>query len=93
VEGGEETLVLDQPRAGYWGYWAMVEEGIYFVNVGVETAAHRIRLSHRNPLCRLRHQRGRSELAPHYYGNFRRCSAELVERWAMDLFRFQADRR
>ena len=32
VEGGEETLVLDQPAAGYWGYWAVVDEGIYFVN-------------------------------------------------------------
>jgi Tol biopolymer transport system component len=32
VEGGEETLVLDQPKAGYWGYWAVVDEGIYFVN-------------------------------------------------------------
>ena len=32
VEGGEETRVLDQPGAGYWGYWAVVDEGIYFVN-------------------------------------------------------------
>jgi Tol biopolymer transport system component len=30
VAGGEEKLVLDHHRAGYWRYWAVVEEGIYF---------------------------------------------------------------
>ncbi len=33
VEGGEETLVLDLLQPGFWGYWAVVEEGIYFLNV------------------------------------------------------------
>jgi Tol biopolymer transport system component len=33
VEGGEETPVVDQPKLGYWGYWAVVSEGIYFVNL------------------------------------------------------------
>ena len=33
VEGGEETLVLDQPGAGDWGSWALVESGIYFINL------------------------------------------------------------
>lgn len=33
VEGGEETLVLDLLQPGLWGYWAVVEEGIYFLNV------------------------------------------------------------
>jgi Tol biopolymer transport system component len=37
VEGGEETQVLDQPKAGYWGYWALVDDGIYFVNVAVKS--------------------------------------------------------
>ena len=32
VEGGEETLVLDRLQPGLWGYWAVVEEGIYFLN-------------------------------------------------------------
>jgi len=36
VEGGEETPVLDQPRLGYWGYWAVVDRGIYFVNTEVK---------------------------------------------------------
>ncbi len=35
VEGGEETQVLDQPKAGYWGYWAVVDGGIYFVDATV----------------------------------------------------------
>ena len=32
VEGGEETLVLSQPEAAYWGYWAVVSEGLYYLN-------------------------------------------------------------
>jgi Tol biopolymer transport system component len=35
VEGGEEIPVLDQPKLGYWGYWAVVDGGIYFVNLEV----------------------------------------------------------
>jgi len=30
VAGGEETLALDHHRAGYWRYWTVVEQGIYF---------------------------------------------------------------
>jgi Tol biopolymer transport system component len=30
VAGGEESFVLDHHRAGYWRYWAVVEQGIYF---------------------------------------------------------------
>jgi Tol biopolymer transport system component/serine/threonine protein kinase len=33
VEGGEEYLVLKQLRPGFWGNWAMVDQGIYFVNL------------------------------------------------------------
>jgi Tol biopolymer transport system component len=32
VNGGEEAPVLDFPKASFWGYWALVETGIYFVN-------------------------------------------------------------
>jgi Tol biopolymer transport system component/DNA-binding winged helix-turn-helix (wHTH) protein len=40
VNGGEEVQVLDFPKAGFWGYWALVETGIYFVNsVSVRHAA------------------------------------------------------
>jgi serine/threonine protein kinase/Tol biopolymer transport system component len=35
VDGGEETQVLDQPGAGWWGYWALVDGGIYYVNTEV----------------------------------------------------------
>ncbi len=37
VNGGDETQVLDQPKAGYWGYWAVVDSGIYFVNAEVRS--------------------------------------------------------
>ena len=30
VGGGEEASVLDQPSPGYWGYWALAANGIYF---------------------------------------------------------------
>jgi Tol biopolymer transport system component len=33
VDGGEEIPVLDQPRAGCWGYWALVDAGIYYINI------------------------------------------------------------
>ncbi len=36
VEGGEEAPVLDHPKLGYWGCWAVVNEGIYFINVEVK---------------------------------------------------------
>jgi len=33
VEGGEEeSLVLDQLKPREWGYWAVAEGGIYFIN-------------------------------------------------------------
>jgi Tol biopolymer transport system component len=31
VEGGEETLVLNTHKAGYWSAWTVVEQGIYFL--------------------------------------------------------------
>jgi Tol biopolymer transport system component len=32
VNGGEEAPVLEFPKAGYWGYWAIVDTGIYYVD-------------------------------------------------------------
>jgi Tol biopolymer transport system component len=32
VSGGDEEQVLELPKAGLWGYWAVVETGIFFVN-------------------------------------------------------------
>jgi Tol biopolymer transport system component len=34
--GGEETLVLDQPTAGFYGYWDLGEKGIYYYNSGTK---------------------------------------------------------
>jgi hypothetical protein len=36
-DGGEEAPVLDQPKVGWWGYWALVDEGIYYVNTEVSS--------------------------------------------------------
>ena len=36
VQGGEETLVLDRLQPGLWGYWAVSEQGIYFLNSKAE---------------------------------------------------------
>ena len=30
--GGEETEVLPSLEAGYWGYWALVDDGIYYLD-------------------------------------------------------------
>jgi Tol biopolymer transport system component len=35
-EGGDETPVLDLPEAGYWGYWALADDGIYYVNTAAK---------------------------------------------------------
>jgi Tol biopolymer transport system component/DNA-binding winged helix-turn-helix (wHTH) protein len=35
--GGPEIRILDVPRAGYWGYWAPVRHGIYFVQAHGES--------------------------------------------------------
>ena len=32
VDGGEEAQVLEFPKVKYWGYWALTDKGIYFVN-------------------------------------------------------------
>ena len=32
VEGGEESLVLNQLKPREWGYWAVTDRGIYFIN-------------------------------------------------------------
>ena len=31
VSGGEATRILDQPVAGYWAYWAVTRNGIFFL--------------------------------------------------------------
>ena len=38
VEGGEETLVLDEHKAGNWRHWAVGDKGIYFATA--EVPAH-----------------------------------------------------
>lgn len=32
TNGGEETEVIGSLEAGYWGYWAVVEKGIYYLD-------------------------------------------------------------
>jgi Tol biopolymer transport system component/DNA-binding winged helix-turn-helix (wHTH) protein len=35
VDRGEEVEVLGFPKAGFWGYWALVETGIYYVDTDI----------------------------------------------------------
>jgi len=39
TSGGEEVRILDQPLAGYWGYWAVGRSGIYFLDQKQTTPA------------------------------------------------------
>jgi Tol biopolymer transport system component/DNA-binding winged helix-turn-helix (wHTH) protein len=39
VNGGKETAVLDFPSATLWGYWALVNDGIYFVDAEISSRA------------------------------------------------------
>jgi Tol biopolymer transport system component len=38
VGGGEERRVLDGLSAGYWGYWAVVDTGLFFVDAAATPA-------------------------------------------------------
>ena len=38
VDGGEETPIIDIPRAGVWGNWTVADDGIYFINTDVKGA-------------------------------------------------------
>ena len=40
--GGEETRVLDQPSAGYWGYWQSTPRGIFYLDLAHAPAAIRV---------------------------------------------------
>jgi Tol biopolymer transport system component/DNA-binding winged helix-turn-helix (wHTH) protein len=35
-EGGEESQVLQMPEAGFWGFWAPVRNGIYFLDTAIK---------------------------------------------------------
>jgi len=39
VSGGEAVRILDQPVAGYWAYWAVSRNGIYFLDQRQSTPA------------------------------------------------------
>lgn len=32
VAGGDEQKIVDQPRIGYWGYWSLAKDGIYYLD-------------------------------------------------------------
>ena len=32
INGGEEIELISSLEAGYWGYWAVVENGIYYLD-------------------------------------------------------------
>ncbi|HZQ22704.1 MAG TPA: winged helix-turn-helix domain-containing protein [Terriglobales bacterium] len=38
VSGGEETEVIRSLEAGYWGYWAVVESGIFYLDTTTKPA-------------------------------------------------------
>jgi hypothetical protein len=49
AEGGEEVEIINSLEAGHWGYWAVVEKGIYYLDTkakpGIsffDIATHRI---------------------------------------------------
>ena len=49
LAAGVEEEVLERLKPGYWGYWAVVENGVYFAD------QDRLQRFWRNPLLRLRH--------------------------------------
>lgn len=39
VAGGDEQRILDQPRIGYWGYWALTGNSIFFLDQSTSPAS------------------------------------------------------
>ncbi|MBS1813310.1 MAG: PD40 domain-containing protein [Acidobacteria bacterium] len=37
VNGGAEEKVLPQPAAGFWGYWALTSQGLYYLDASQKT--------------------------------------------------------
>ena len=33
IDGGEESEIISSLEPGYWGYWAVVENGIYYLDM------------------------------------------------------------
>jgi hypothetical protein len=40
TNGGEEMELMRSLEAGYWGYWAVVENGIYYLDMTGKPAIH-----------------------------------------------------
>ena len=40
--GEAETQVLTQPSAGYWGYWQITSQGIFYLDRGVSSSTIRL---------------------------------------------------
>jgi len=38
TEGGEEVEIISSLEAGHWGYWAVVENGIYYLDITAKPA-------------------------------------------------------
>jgi len=37
ASGGPAVRILDEPAAGYWAYWAVNQNGIYFLSIKQQT--------------------------------------------------------
>ena len=37
MDGGEESVVLEDLEVGFWGYWAVVDDGIYILDPGTSS--------------------------------------------------------
>ncbi|MDE1175324.1 MAG: DPP IV N-terminal domain-containing protein [Edaphobacter sp.] len=42
AKGGEETLISSAPVAGYWGYWQVMPQGVFYLDTRESPAAIRI---------------------------------------------------
>ncbi|HEY8997840.1 MAG TPA: DPP IV N-terminal domain-containing protein, partial [Edaphobacter sp.] len=42
TDGGEETQVAPLPAAGYWGYWQVTAEGVFYLDTTVSPAVIRV---------------------------------------------------
>jgi Tol biopolymer transport system component len=45
LSGGEESEVVGMPQIGFWGYWALVKDGIYYLDSTREPSINFLNLS------------------------------------------------
>ena len=45
VGGGEEKLVIDRLRRGYWSHWTIADDSVYFIDANIKSSPTLVKFS------------------------------------------------